>query len=253
MTIPRIPSSAMPSISARSSLWSMSFWIATGRTRSSTKERTVSWISRCSSLSSKSTVASLCTSTDRAQVPERARPPGADQHGEEERAGDRKGPGREPVHAHDQHLGRERTEEGDAEERVDGDPRIVGLEAQLEHAVVGDGDGRQEREAPRPAVDDVHVARPRPREPAEDPGGGQELRDAERGGGEREPRLQMQGVAEEEAEPRPGVGARLDDQLAGDDSQRLRDDEAREQRDEQVPERALLRRDGRGGCRHADD
>src|SRR5581483_11641707 len=52
---PRIPSSAMPSISSRSSLWSMSFWIATGSTRSSTNARTVSWISRCSSLSSKST------------------------------------------------------------------------------------------------------------------------------------------------------------------------------------------------------
>ena len=34
--MPRIPSSAMPSISSRSSLWSMSFCTATGRTRSST-------------------------------------------------------------------------------------------------------------------------------------------------------------------------------------------------------------------------
>ena len=32
----------------------MSFWTATGSTRSSTKLRTVSWISRCSSVSSKS-------------------------------------------------------------------------------------------------------------------------------------------------------------------------------------------------------
>src|SRR4051812_6356255 len=56
MMIPRIPSSAMPSIRSKSSLCSMSFWIATGRTRSSTKARTVSWISRCSSLSSKSTL-----------------------------------------------------------------------------------------------------------------------------------------------------------------------------------------------------
>ena len=35
----------------------MSFWIATGSTRSSTNVRTVSWISRCSSLSSKSMAA----------------------------------------------------------------------------------------------------------------------------------------------------------------------------------------------------
>src|SRR6476661_5022969 len=201
MMIPRIPSSAMPSISSRSSLWSMSFWIATGRTRSSTKERTVSWIRRCSSLSSKSTQASLRPSADRAQIPERARPPGADQHGQEESACNRQGPDGEPVHAHDKHLGRERAEEGDAQERMDGDPGVIRLKAQLEHAVVGDGDRRQEREATRPAVDDVDVARSRPRELAEDPGGGQELRDAERGGGKCEPCLQMQRVAEEEAEP----------------------------------------------------
>src|SRR3954447_18854375 len=55
MMIPRIPSSAMPSIAPMSSRWLMSFSIATGRTRSSTNARTVSWISRCSSESSKST------------------------------------------------------------------------------------------------------------------------------------------------------------------------------------------------------
>src|SRR3954451_19920665 len=54
-----MPSSAMPSISSRSSLWSMSFCTATGRTRSSTNWRTVSWISRCSSVSSKSIGGSL--------------------------------------------------------------------------------------------------------------------------------------------------------------------------------------------------
>src|SRR6476659_6192727 len=57
--MPRIPNSAMPSISSRSSLWSMSFCTATGRTRSSTNWRTVSWISRCSSVSSKSIGGSL--------------------------------------------------------------------------------------------------------------------------------------------------------------------------------------------------
>ena len=49
----------MPSISSMSSLWSMSFWTATGRTRSSTNWRTVSWIRRCSSVSSKSIGGSL--------------------------------------------------------------------------------------------------------------------------------------------------------------------------------------------------
>ena len=53
-TIPRMPSSAMPSISDMSSRWSMSFWTATGRIRSSTNARTVSWIRRCSPVSSKS-------------------------------------------------------------------------------------------------------------------------------------------------------------------------------------------------------
>src|SRR4051794_25123457 len=59
MTIPRIPSSAIPSIAPMSSRCAMSFSIATGSTRSSTKVRTVSWISRCSSVSSKSTARSL--------------------------------------------------------------------------------------------------------------------------------------------------------------------------------------------------
>ena len=68
-------------------------------------------------------------------------------------------------------------------------------------------------------------------------------------GGQREPRLQMQRVAEEEPEPGAGVGARRDDQLAGDDPDRLRDEEAREKRDEQMPGRPALRR-RRGGGRH---
>src|SRR5262245_57091300 len=55
MTIPRMPSSAMPAMSSMSSRCAMSFSIATGRTRSSTNARTVSWMSRCSSVSSKST------------------------------------------------------------------------------------------------------------------------------------------------------------------------------------------------------
>src|SRR4051795_8354775 len=59
MTMPRIPSSAIPSIAPMSSRWAMSFSTATGSTRSSTKARTVSWISRCSSVSSKFTPRSL--------------------------------------------------------------------------------------------------------------------------------------------------------------------------------------------------
>ena len=54
ITMPSSPSSAMPSITPMSSWWLMSFSIAFGSTRSSTKSRTVSWMRRCSSVSSKS-------------------------------------------------------------------------------------------------------------------------------------------------------------------------------------------------------
>src|SRR5947207_1362594 len=55
IVIPRMPSSAMPSIAPRSRWCAMSFSTAFGRIRSSTNRRTVSWRSRCSSVSSKST------------------------------------------------------------------------------------------------------------------------------------------------------------------------------------------------------
>ena len=58
-TMPSRPSSAMPSITPRSRRWLTSFSIAFGSTRSSTNARTVSWISRCSGVSSKSTGMSL--------------------------------------------------------------------------------------------------------------------------------------------------------------------------------------------------
>src|SRR3954462_13752194 len=213
--MPRIPSSAMPSIRSMSSLWSMSFWTATGRTRSSTKARTVSWISRCSSLSSKSTRPSLLlgTPSNLAEEPERARPPGADQGDEEDRAGERERPAGEAVHAHDEHLRHEGAVEGDAEERVLDDPRRVGLEAELEDAVVGDRDDQEEGDPARPAVDEVDPAGPGPGKLAEDPRRREELRHAEHGRREREPGLQVERVAEEEAEPRPRVGAGVDDEL----------------------------------------
>src|SRR5438477_8221473 len=55
ITIPRSPSSAIPSITDLSSRWAMSLSIALGSTRSLTNVLTVSWMSRCSSVSSKST------------------------------------------------------------------------------------------------------------------------------------------------------------------------------------------------------
>src|SRR3954470_5931243 len=58
-TIPSSPSSAIPSITDMSTRCSMSFSTAFGKTRSSTKSRTVSWISRCSSVRSKSMSESL--------------------------------------------------------------------------------------------------------------------------------------------------------------------------------------------------
>ncbi len=73
ITMPSSPSSAMPAINSRSSLCSMSFSIATGRTRSSTKARTVSCTSRCSVVSSKSMPLSLPLvrdpGTDQAAMP----------------------------------------------------------------------------------------------------------------------------------------------------------------------------------------
>src|SRR5947199_3182465 len=55
MTIPSSPSSAIPLITARSSRCAMSLSIALGSTRSLPNVLTVSWMSRCSSVSSKST------------------------------------------------------------------------------------------------------------------------------------------------------------------------------------------------------
>jgi hypothetical protein len=77
---------------------------------------------------------------DLPEVPEGARPPGADQGHEQQPARKRQRPLREAMHSHDQHLRRERTVEGDAEEGVHGDARAVGLEAELEDAVIGHGD-----------------------------------------------------------------------------------------------------------------
>src|ERR671933_1545281 len=54
IVIPRMPSSAMPSIAPMSRGCAMSFSTEFGRIRSSTNRRTVSWSSRCSSVSSKS-------------------------------------------------------------------------------------------------------------------------------------------------------------------------------------------------------
>src|SRR2546421_4592349 len=55
ITIPSSPSSAIPSITDLSRWCAMSFSIAFGSTRSSTNVLTVSWMSRCSSVNSKST------------------------------------------------------------------------------------------------------------------------------------------------------------------------------------------------------
>src|SRR5918996_4527095 len=59
-TIPRRPSSAMPSITPMSRWWLTSFSIASGRIRSSTNWRTVACTSRCSVESSRSTGRSVC-------------------------------------------------------------------------------------------------------------------------------------------------------------------------------------------------
>src|SRR2546421_3481186 len=104
IVIPRIPSSAMPSIASRSRWWLMSFSTACGRMRSSTNRRTVSWSSRCSSLSSKSTRGAYLGLRDRFGAPAR----GEHAAEEDERKAEQ--------HARGEVLAKER----DAEDRGDG-------------------------------------------------------------------------------------------------------------------------------------
>jgi len=97
-------------------------------------------------------------------------------------------------------------------------------------------------------VDEVDEARPGPRQLPEDPRRREQLGDAEHGGRQREPGLQVEGVAEDQLEPRARIRARRDNKLACDNPKRLRDEQAADERDEQVPGRALF--GGGGGRRH---
>ena len=66
----------------------------------------------------------------------------------------------EAVHAHRQHLRRERSVEHAAEDRVDEHPRVGGLEAEAPEALVGDRQRERERDG---ADEPVGVAQPRRR------------------------------------------------------------------------------------------
>ena len=89
------------------------------------------------------------------EEPERAREPRADECGEHQTAGDRKGPAGKPPRAHEDHLGGEGAVEEAAGEGVDEDPVQpgVGAEADRPEAVVGDGKREEEGERPRQPVD----------------------------------------------------------------------------------------------------
>ena len=80
--------------------------------------------------------------------PDRARPPDADQHGEEQAAGGGQHPAREAVQPHDRHLRGEGAVDRAAEQRVSEHARARILEAELEDAVVGDG--QRQTNASRP-------------------------------------------------------------------------------------------------------
>ena len=72
----------------------------------------------------------------------------------------------------------------------------------------------------------------------------------EHGGRQREPRLQVQRVAEEEPEPGAWVRSWRDDELPRDDPERLGNDQAGEERNEEVPGGSSCGRSGGRGRRH---
>ena len=74
------------------------------------------------------------------------------------------------------------------------------LEAELEDAVVGDREREREREPPTSGARGSSTRRLPPRQLAEDPRRAEELEAREHDSRRREARLQVHGVAEEEAE-----------------------------------------------------
>src|SRR4051812_1774690 len=119
-------------------------------------------------------------------------------------------------------------------------------EAELEDAVVGDGQREREGEAAGPAVDGIYPRRLGPGQLAEDPGCREELaagEDDDRGG---ERGLQVDRVAEEEAEIALGAWLVIREQPRGE-----RDEREREQRRREPAVRPRIRRRGCGGLAHS--
>lgn len=182
------------------------------------------------------------------EEPDGARVPDRDERREDDAAGERERPAGEAVQPDDEDLGGEGAVHGAAEEGVGVDARVRVLEAELEDAVVDDGQGQGKREPAAPAVDRAQVARPRPGDPAVEPGGAAELEHGQGDRRRRAPGLEVDRVAEEEAEVAPRVAARRDRLRAGEQPERERDERPAEQRHEQPARRALRRPlDARGG------
>src|SRR5207244_930701 len=105
---------------------------------------------------------------------------------------------RKAVQADDRHLRGVCAVDAATEQRVREDAVVGGPEAELEDAVVRDGQRAGEGEPAGPAMRRVDPGRLSPRQLAEDPGRAEELEAGKHGGGGREPRLEMHRVAEEE-------------------------------------------------------
>src|SRR6266566_4983274 len=132
--------------------------------------------------------------------PDRARVPNADQHDEEQAARNRKDESREAVEADDRDLGGKRAVNGAPEQRVRQHTGAWVLEAELEDAVVGNGQREREGKAARPAVHRIHPGRFGPGQLPKDPGGREELEAGQNDHRGREAGLQMDRIAEEEPE-----------------------------------------------------
>ena len=178
--------------------------------------------------------------------PDRARPPDADQHGEEQAAGGGQHPARKVVQPHDRHLRGEGAVDGAAEQRVSEHAGARILEAELEDAVVGDRQRQHEGEPARPAVHRVHPGGLRPGQLAEDPGGGEELEAGEHDHRGREAGLQVDRILEEE--PEVALRARV---VVGEQAGGQRDEREGGQRRGEPAVRPLLGRCGGELCHRA--
>src|SRR6185436_4547857 len=122
---------------------------------------------------------------------------------------------REPAQPDDRDLRGVRAVERAAEERVHKDTGVGLAEAELEDAVVGDGEREDEREAAGPPVRRIDPRRLAPRQLAVDPGGREDLEASERDRRRGEGCLEVDRVLEEEAEVAFGAWIMVGEQAGG--------------------------------------